>query len=128
MAIYHTRIKMFQRSKGESAVAAAAYRAGLKLLDESTGTHHDYRRKRGILCTRCFAPRDAPAWAVEPQVLWQEAQAREKRKDGQLAREFQIALPHELTDEQRCELAWDICRDLINRYGFAIQQASTNHR
>lgn len=121
MAIYHTRVKMFSRSKGESALAAAAYRAGIKLFDEITGDHHDYRRRRGVLSTRCFAPTDAPTWAMDPQTLWQQVHFKEKRKDSQLAREFEIALPAELTDEQRCALAWDICRDLTNRYGFAIQ-------
>ncbi len=121
MAIYHTRIKMFSRSKGHSALAAAAYRAGLKLIDETTGDHHDYRRRKGVLRTRCFAPDHAPTWAMDPQTLWQQVHFKEKRKDSQLAREFEIALPAELTDEQRCELAWDICRDLTNRYGFAIQ-------
>lgn len=121
MAIYHTRIKMFSRSKGHSALAAAAYRAGIKLFDEVTGDHHDYRRRGGVLSTRCFAPVDAPSWAMDPQTLWQQVHIKEKRKDSQLAREFEIALPAELTDEQRCELSWDICRDLIDRYGFAIQ-------
>lgn len=121
MAIYHTRIKMFSRSKGHSALAAAAYRAGIKLFDEVTGDHHDYRRRGGVLSTRCFAPIDAPSWAMDPQTLWQQVHIKEKRKDSQLAREFEIALPAELTDEQRCELSWDICRDLIDRYGFAIQ-------
>lgn len=121
MAIYHTRVKMFSRSKGHSAIAAAAYRAGIRLIDNTTGQQHDYSRRRGVLVTRCFSPLGAPAWTVDPQQLWQKVHVREKRKDSQLAREFEIALPHELSDEQRCELAWDICRDLTNRYDFAMQ-------
>ncbi|MEF3082733.1 MobA/MobL family protein [Luteimonas sp. SMYT11W] len=121
MAIYHTRIKMFSRSKGHSAVAAAAYRAGLLLFDDMTGIKHDYRRRSGVVTTRCFAPLGAPEWATEPQQLWREVRMKEKRKDSQEAREFEIALPCELTDEQRSDLAWDICRDLVGRYGFAIQ-------
>lgn len=102
-------------------MSAAAYRAGLLMLNSTTGARYDYRRRRGVLKTRCFAPQDAAWWATYPQRLWQEVSNKEKRKDSQEAREFEISLPHELTDEQRCELAWDICRDLIDRYGFAIQ-------
>lgn len=46
MAIYHTRVKTFSRAKGHSAVAAAAYRAGLSLVDERTGARHDYSQRR----------------------------------------------------------------------------------
>ena len=37
MAIYHARVRTFSRAKGHSSVAAAAYRAGLLLVDEKTG-------------------------------------------------------------------------------------------
>ncbi|MCE4352310.1 conjugal transfer protein traA, partial [Xanthomonas hortorum pv. cynarae] len=47
MAIYHSRVKVFSRSRGDSAVAAAAYRAGLLLIDHLTGQRHDYRRRGG---------------------------------------------------------------------------------
>lgn len=121
MAIFHTRIKVFGRSKNDSAIAKAAYRAAALLVDDEAGVQHDYRRKRGVLNTRCFAPIGAPEWATQPQALWRETHAKEKRKDSTLAREFEIALPAELSDEQRAELAWDICRDLTKRYGIAIQ-------
>ena len=48
MAIYHCSIKIISRGKGKSAVAAAAYRSGEKLVNEYDGAIHDYTRKGGI--------------------------------------------------------------------------------
>lgn len=121
MAIYHTRVKTFSRAQGHSSTAAAAYRAGLLLVDGKTGVRHDYRRRGGVIDTRCFAPLESPEWALEPARLWDEAEAAERRRDSTVAREFELSLPHELTDDQRSELLGDICRDLVGRYGFAVQ-------
>lgn len=49
MAIFHTSVKTFSRSKGQSALAAAAYRGGLLLADMLTGQQHDYRRRSGVV-------------------------------------------------------------------------------
>lgn len=121
MAIYHSRVKVFSRSRGDSAVAAAAYRAGLLLIDHLTGQRHDYRRRGGVVASECLAPQDAPAWALVPAELWQKAEAAENRKNSVVAREFEVALPHELNDEQRSVLATAIGQALVARYGFAVQ-------
>lgn len=121
MAIYHTRVKTFSRAKGHASTAAAAYRAGLLIADERTGTQHDYRRRGGVVETRCLAPEEAPEWATKPGPLWCAVEVAERRKDATVAREFEVALPHELTDAQRADLTWDIARELVDRYHFAIQ-------
>ncbi|MCE4360818.1 MobA/MobL family protein, partial [Xanthomonas hortorum] len=121
MAIYHSRVKVFSRSRGDSAVAAAAYRAGLLLIDHLTGQRHDYRRRGGVVASECLAPLDAPAWAFVPAELWPKAEAAENRKNSVVAREFEVALPHELSDEQRSGLAIAIGQALVARYGFAVQ-------
>ncbi|MXV05901.1 MULTISPECIES: MobA/MobL family protein [unclassified Xanthomonas] len=121
MAIYHANIKTFSRAKGHSSIAAAAYRAGLLLEDEKTGQRHDYRRRDGVVETRCIAPEHAPDWAVIPAQLWPAAEAAERRKDATVAREFEFALPHELDEAQRSALAVEVTRALVGRYGFAAQ-------
>lgn len=121
MAIYHTRVKTFSRAQGHASTAAAAYRAGLLIHDERTGAKHDYRRRGGVVETRCIAPDDAPDWAFDPRALWPAAEASEKRKDATVAREFEIALPHEMTDDERSALTADIARALVQRYRFAVQ-------
>jgi hypothetical protein len=121
MAIFHTAIKTFSRGKGQSAVAAAAYRGGLLLADFLTGQQHDYRRRSGVVETFCLAPADAPDWALLPGELWAVAEAAERRKDATVAREIELSLPHELSEEQRAQLAFAIAEALVDRYKFALQ-------
>jgi hypothetical protein len=119
MAIYHATTKPVARSAGRSAIAVAAYRAGLKLTDERTGEVSDYSRKRGIESRAIFLPDGAPQWAADRGRLWNAAEAAERRKDARIAREWEIALPAELTAEQRRELAHGFARELVKRYGVA---------
>lgn len=118
MAIFHCSTKLVSRSKGQSAVAKAAYNARAKLENVQTGERHDYRRKQGLIFAGVFAPKDAPAWAYERETLWAEVERYEKRKDAQLAREIEVALPHELTDQQREWLVKDFVREQFTRRGF----------
>jgi len=53
MAIYHLSASIVKRSAGRSVVVAAAYRAGSKIEDLTTGLVHDYTRKR-VLNTAKF--------------------------------------------------------------------------
>ncbi|MBO9828778.1 MobA/MobL family protein [Xanthomonas sp. A2111] len=126
MTIYHTRIKTYSRSKGHSAVAAAAYRGGYLLTDPKSGVRHDYRGRAGIIQSRCLAPPGSPPWVDDPQALWAAAEAAERRHNSTVCRDFAIALPHELDDPKRWELVLDIAHRLIERYGFALQ--ASHHR
>lgn len=121
MAIYHSRIKTFSRARGDSSVAAAAYRAGLLLVDHLTGRRHDYRHRGGVVETICLAPDGSPDWAVVPSELWPAAEVAENRKNSTVAREFELALPHELDESQRSELTAAVAEALVGRYGFALQ-------
>jgi len=103
MAIYHLSAQVIGRSTGRSAVAAAAYRAGEELRDERTGLVHDYTKRRDIEAW-IQAPEGAPDWAVERERLWNEVEAAEGRKDSQVAREINVALPVELDPGRQDEL------------------------
>ena len=105
MAIYHLSAKVIGRSQGRSAVAAAAYRSGGRLRDERQGAEHDYSRKRGVAHAEVLAPDDAPDWMSDRERLWNAVEAAERRRDAQLAREVELALPRELDHEARLELA-----------------------
>jgi ATP-dependent exoDNAse (exonuclease V) alpha subunit len=104
MALYHFAARIIQRSEGQSAVASAAYRAGERLDDERLGRTFDYRRHLGVLHTEILAPGNAPDWMRDRSQLWNAVEKAEKRKDSQLARSIDIALPHELNLEQNLEL------------------------
>ena len=97
------------RSAGRSIVAAAAYRSGTRLLEERTGQTHDYTRKR-VEHAEIMAPARAPAWVFDRQALWNAVDAAEKRKDAQLAREIEVALPRELSPEARLALVREFTR------------------
>ena len=124
MAIYHLSMKPLSRTQGRSAVAAAAYRAGEKLTNARDGLVHDFTRKSGIRHTAIVLPEDCEApWVCDRSALWNAAEQAEKRKDARVAREFELALPHELSTEQRAALVHRFARELANRYGTAVDLA-----
>lgn len=110
MAIYHLSADIIKRSKGQSAVACAAYRAGTRLEDRRIGEAFDYTRRGGVEHAEIMAPANAPAWMRDRVELWNAIEGAEKRKDAQLAREVRVALPHELSAAQRLQLV----REFVN--------------
>ena len=104
MAIYHLHVQAISRASGRSATGAAAYRAGEVIVEERTGEVHDYTRKRGVLHAEILAPAGAPEWVFNRADLWNKVEHAEKRKDAQVCRELNIALPAELSSRQRLDL------------------------
>ena len=107
MAFYRLEAKIFSRAnRGRSVIAAAAYRAGTKLKDEIRDKIFDYsRRTKGVVQTTILLPDAAPAWAANPATLWNTVERGEKRVDAQLAREFILAVPPELSSNEQFDLA-----------------------
>lgn len=104
MAIYHMHAKTITRSKGQSATASAAYRSGEVIRDMTTGQTHDYTAKRGIVHTEILLPAEAPERLKDRQLIWNLAEASETRKNSQVAREIEIALPSELSRTEQIDL------------------------
>ena len=104
MAIYYFNASVISRSKGRSATASAAYRAGEKIIDMRTGEIHDYRKKKGVDDQIILAPNSAPDWVKNRAKLWNEVELLERRKDSQVAREIKLAIPVELNKHQQIEL------------------------
>lgn len=124
MAIYSLNVSVISRGKGYSSTAAAAYRARTVVLDERTGRLHDYSRKADdLLFAGIYVPTDAPPWARDRQQLWNMVEHGEKRKDSQLARDFKIALPSELTPEQNRCLVQDWVRENVTRKNYVADVA-----
>ena len=123
LASYHLAVKAISRSVGRSATAAAAYRAGVEITDERQGLVHDYTRKAGIEHREIVVPDDAPAWASDRSALWNAAEHAERRKDAKVAREYEIALPAEISADERRELAMEFARHISDRYGVAVDVA-----
>jgi hypothetical protein len=106
MAIYHFSAQVISRGKGQSAVAAAAYRSGEELVDGRTGELKFYSRDVEPEAM-ILAPEHSPDWIQDRNRLWNEVEKAEKRKDAQLAREINVALPKELNQGQQRELIRD---------------------
>ena len=116
IAICHISIKIISRGKGKSAVAAAAYRAGEKSTNEYDGMTHNYTKKGAISHTEIMLPDHAPREYFNRSTLWNAIEKVEKSKNSQLAREFELALPVELSAEQNLVLI----REYVNRNFVAI--------
>lgn len=124
MAIYHMSMKPIARSGGRSAVASAAYRAAVRLKNERDGLVHDFSNRQGVEHAEIVLPAGVDAgWARKRSALWNTAERAEKRSDARVAREFEIALPHELSSDQRLALTRAFAQDLANRYGAAVDFA-----
>lgn len=122
MAIYHCSIKIGSRAKGQSAVAASAYRSGEKLTDKETGLISDYTRKSGIVFSEIALCKNAPSEYSNRETLWNAVHSIEKNKNAQLWRDFEVALPKELSRDKQIETVRDFVRKLTEQ-GMCIDWA-----
>src|SRR3569833_111557 len=129
MTQYHCTAKAVSRGKGQSVVAKAAYNARDKLVDHRTGETKDYSHRKGdVFFFGIFVLMDVLVWAHDREQLWNRVEGAEDRFNrkasvAQLAREVEIALPHELTDEQRKWLVTDYVRENFQRRGMVADVA-----
>ena len=101
-------------------VAAAAYRSGESLTNEQDKREHDYKKRAyDVEFKRVLVPIDGTLSGLKRSILWNAAEAAEKRKDARTGREFVLALPYELDHEQRAQLAQDFALELVKRYKVA---------
>jgi hypothetical protein len=120
VAQFHMSLKVISRSAGRSATAAAAYRAGEKIMDARTGEVHDYSRKSGVMASRLIMPGGC---SEDRATFWNRVELHHKRGDATLAREFTLALPYEMDETAREKLTFDYGRELADRYSVAVDVA-----
>ena len=127
MAVYFLNLKTFGRSGGSSAVSAAAYRSGERIKDERTGRTYDHTDRQDVMHKEIILPQEFSAnevaWARDRSSLWNTAESAESRVNSRVAREYLVALPVELSDEQRVDLARGFSKELSERYRFAVDLA-----
>lgn len=118
MAIYIATTKSISRSNGQSAVASASYRAGVKLYDERHGKTQNYSNRDGVMSKDIILPTELKDKAeISRNELWNMAEQAENRKDSRVAREWIVNLPHELDEQTRKELAHTFAQSLADKYG-----------
>jgi ATP-dependent exoDNAse (exonuclease V) alpha subunit len=128
MAFFRLEAKILGREgRGRSVIAAAAYRAGTKIKDEIKDKIFDYtRRVKGVIETAILTPEGAPGWAHDPGQLWNKVEAGERRVDAQLAREFILAIPPELSADAQFQTAVDWAKKELVTSGM-IAEVSLHH-
>ena len=105
MALYHFHVGRVLRSRGQSSVEAAAYRAGEKLEDRYYGKTVDYTAKGGVLYSEIMAPNYVPESLLDRETLWNAVEEIEKHPKAQLAYSFDIALQNEFSMEENIAMA-----------------------
>ncbi|HTU09557.1 MAG TPA: Ti-type conjugative transfer relaxase TraA [Allosphingosinicella sp.] len=110
MAIYHFSAKVISRAAGSSALASAAYRSASRLHDQRLDRHHDFSNKAGVVHSEVMLPEGTPEYLSDRETLWNAVEVAELRKDAQLAREIEFAIPRELSREMGIALARDFVR------------------
>ena len=109
----HHDVKIIQRSKGQSAVASAAYQSGERLFSEYDQKQKYYSHKSEIVHTEIMLPPHAPPEYADRNTLWNAAEAVEKQWNSQLARRLVLAIPRELPRSQYADLIRDYCREFF---------------
>lgn len=120
MAIYHCTCKIISRGQGRSAVGAAAYRSGEKLYNEYDGIEHDYTKKGGVVYSEIMLCENAPKEYQDRQTLWNAVEQIEKSSKAQLAREYEAALPVELSREEQIKLVRDFAKENFVDNGMCV--------
>ena len=103
MAIFHMSFSNISAGKGRSAIAGAAYRSGEKLFDDKEGRSYFYARS---VMPESFIliPKNAPDWANDRQRLWNEVEKKDRKVNSRYAKEFNVALPVELSEDEQKRL------------------------
>ncbi|MCG0783347.1 MobQ family relaxase [Lactiplantibacillus plantarum] len=103
MAIFHISFSNISAGKGRSAIASAAYRSGEKLFDDKEGRRYFYARSV-IPESFILTPKNAPEWASDREKLWNEVEKNDRKSNSRYAKEFNVALPVELSESEQKEL------------------------
>jgi hypothetical protein len=107
VAIQFARARYISRSSGGSAVRSAAYNGREAITAERTGEVFYFRHRDAPEHHEVLLPEGAPERFGRSGKLWNAAEAAERRKDAQVAREIVLALPadREVTTEDRVAMA-----------------------
>ena len=120
---FHFSVNIISRGKGKSAVASAAYISGEKIKNEWDGITHDYTKKQGVISKEIFLPDHAPEEYKDRKTLWNSVKLFEKNSNAQLARNFIISLPKELSIEENKKMIEEYIQTNFVKEGMIVDLA-----
>lgn len=120
---FHFSVNIISRGKGKSAVASAAYISGEKIKNEWDGVTHDYTKKQGVISKEIFLPDHAPEEYKDRKTLWNSVELFEKNSNAQLARNFIISLPKELSIEENKKMIEEYIQNNFVKEGMIVDLA-----
>ncbi len=120
---FHFSVNIISRGKGKSAVASAAYISGEKIKNEWDGVTHDYTKKQGVISKEIFLPDHAPKEYKDRKTLWNSVELFEKNSNAQLARNFIISLPKELSIEENKKMIEEYIQNNFVKEGMIVDLA-----
>lgn len=130
MAHYHCSIRIIKRSAGRSSVQFSAYIGGTEMYDERKGEKYNHTSKEEVIDSGIFLADRIYDKYNNAEEFWNDVEHSEKANNAQLARTFEIALPHELTLEQNKQIVKDFARSLLDdgmpAVDFGIHQKDGN--
>ena len=120
---FHFSVNIISRGKGKSAVASAAYISGEKIKNEWDGVTHDYTKKQGVISKEIYLPDHAPEEYKDRKTLWNSVELFEKNSNAQLARNFIISLPKELSIEENKKMLEEYIQTNFVKEGMIVDLA-----
>ncbi|MSA97689.1 MobA/MobL protein [Finegoldia sp. BIOML-A2] len=120
---FHFSVNIISRGKGKSAVASAAYISGEKIKNEWDGVTHDYTKKQGVISKEIYLPDHAPKEYKNRKTLWNSVELFEKNSNAQLARNFIISLPKELSIEENKKMIEEYIQTNFVKEGMIVDLA-----
>lgn len=120
---FHFSVNIISRGKGKSAVASAAYISGEKIKNEWDGVTHDYTRKQGVISKEIYLPDHASEEYKDRKTLWNSVELFEKNSNAQLARNFIISLPKELSIEENKKMIEEYVQNNFVKEGMIVDLA-----
>ncbi|HAP5741866.1 TPA: MobA/MobL family protein [Enterococcus faecalis] len=120
---FHFSVNIISRGKGKSAVASAAYISGEKIKNEWDRVTHDYTKKQGVISKEIYLPDHAPEEYKDRKTLWNSVELFEKNSNAQLARNFIISLPKELSIEENKKMLEEYIQTNFVKEGMIVDLA-----
>ena len=125
MAIYHLSMRNVTRNSGKSFFEYVAYVNGTRLRDPESGRICDRTSKDEVQATGIVLCDHAPKEWQDKEILWKDVLKNETKSNARLGKDFNAALPFELSDEEKIKCI-DQFSERLAQHGMCVNWAFHN--